>query len=80
MLNRVTIQLPDMSGIQMVQSSPIAEWSTIQMGSEQGTKNSLFKWLQHKHTTKNTKPRVLNNKLLVVCYSNGSVIRMSLTE
>ena len=30
----VTIQLPDMSGIQMVKSSLIAEWSAIQMGSE----------------------------------------------
>ena len=30
----VTIQLPDMSSIQMFKSSLIAEWSAIQMGSE----------------------------------------------
>ena len=33
-LTAVTIWLPDMSGIQMVESSPIAKCSAIQMGSE----------------------------------------------
>jgi hypothetical protein len=32
--NTVTIWLPYMSGIRMVKSSPIAEWSAIRMGSE----------------------------------------------
>ena len=80
MLSTVTIQLPDMSGIQMAESSLITEWSAIRMGSEKQTKNPLFEWLQHKHATKNMQAHVLNNGLLVVFYSNGSIIWMSVNQ
>jgi hypothetical protein len=55
----VTIQLPDMSGIQMPQSSLIAKWSAIQMGS----KNPLFEWSQHKHATLCPEKRGCSNPL-----------------